>query len=119
MSVVMSNDESVAAQPSHFVPVPSAARLDELLAADAATIFLHDPFCPISADAAAEMAMVGGDVHLVDVSSQHGLSRQVERATGIRHESPQAIVIRGGQPAWHASHDRITVESVRRAQVNG
>lgn len=42
-------------------------------------------------------------------------AREIEERTGIRHESPQAIVMRGGEPVWHASHRGVTQEALTRA----
>jgi bacillithiol system protein YtxJ len=33
----------------------------------------------------------------------------------VRHESPQVIVLRGGEVAWAAAHFKITAEAVRKA----
>jgi len=34
---------------------------------------------------------------------------------GIRHETPRAILLRGGRPIWNASHFPITAEALDRA----
>jgi bacillithiol system protein YtxJ len=31
---------------------------------------------------------------------------------GIRHETPQAILLRDGRPVWSASHFRITADAL-------
>lgn len=54
------------------------------------------------------MAEVETDVAAVDVSGHRDLSDEIERRTGIRHESPQAFVIQNGVPIWSASHGGIT-----------
>ncbi|MFN0094146.1 MAG: monothiol bacilliredoxin BrxC family protein [Dehalococcoidia bacterium] len=101
-------------QRTRFHEITDLASLQQLMVADV-TVFLHDPWCPISASAFEEMEAVGGDVHLIDVSQQHELKREFERATRVRHESPQVIVLRGGAPVWHASHGRIRTAKVREA----
>lgn len=82
------------------------------------TIFLHDPWCPISARAFGEMEKLGGEVPSVDVSRQRRLSSEIERRTGIRHESPQIIVLRDAVAVWDASHGRVTAGAVRAALGN-
>jgi bacillithiol system protein YtxJ len=93
-----------------FTPVESAAALEAVFA-EAATgttlLFLHDPFCPISAFALEEVEHVPASIHLVDVSRHSHLGKEIERRTGVRHESPQAIVIVAGEVRWHASHGRV------------
>ena len=76
-------------------------------------LFLHDPWCPISAMATRQIAQVDAYVATVDVSRQHDLSREIERRTGIRHESPQLILIRDGRPIWDASHSSIDEKFIK------
>lgn len=78
-------------------------------------LFNHDPYCPISARAYAQMEQLDDDVVLIDVSKERALTRQIEADTGVRHESPQVIVLRDGKPTWSASHFQITTDAVRNA----
>jgi bacillithiol system protein YtxJ len=101
-----------------FLPVTDAMAFDALVehSRTAGTVvFLHDPYCPISAGAYEEMEAVAGEVHLIDVSQPNGLSKVVQAKTGVRHESPQVIILRGGSAAWHASHGRIRTDTVTEA----
>jgi len=101
-----------------FLPIDSEVALDNAFAlgsTETVLLFLHDPFCPISSSAYEQMERVEATVHVIDVSSHSGLGRGIQARTGIRHESPQAIVLRHGEPAWHASHGRIRTESVTQA----
>jgi bacillithiol system protein YtxJ len=102
-----------------FAPLPDADALDGLLARshDAPVLlFLHDPYCPISRRAWGELQRLAEgpltDAYLVNVARQHDLSDAIEARTGVRHESPQALVLRGGKAAWDASHFAITAEEV-------
>jgi bacillithiol system protein YtxJ len=81
----------------------------------AAVLFLDDPFCPISARARREMQRAAVPARVIDVARRSNLSRVVEERTGIRHESPQVIVLTGGRPIWSASHFAITADAVARA----
>lgn len=78
-------------------------------------LFLHDEFCPISSAAYDEILGYEGEVALVDVTQQHDVKRAIETRSGVKHESPQAIVLRNGAATWNASHGRITTERVREA----
>ncbi len=49
---------------------------------------------------------------MVDVIHQRALSQDISQRFGIRHESPQVILVRGGRAVWHASHSGVTVEAV-------
>ena len=43
------------------------------------------------------------------------VSDEIEDRMGIRHESPQAILIVNEKPVWHASHWKITEDSITTA----
>src|SRR5262245_24545697 len=92
--------------------------IEELLAQShqhPVVLFEHDPYCGVSTDVEEELETLDVEVVVLDVSRQHDLKRQVAERTGVRHESPQVIVLRGGEAAWTASHFQITAEAVRRA----
>ena len=109
-------------QAARFVPVTDAAALDELFArSDDAPVLLfkHSTTCPISAHAYREMSRLdagaAGEVALVVVQTARPLSNEIAERTGVRHESPQAIVLRAGKPVWTASHYDITAAAVEQA----
>lgn len=102
---------------TQFLPIRDVEALDALLMEPGvALLFLHDPGCPISRVAYREMEQLGGDVPLVDVRFAQDVSRTIATRTGIRHESPQVIVLRDGAPVWSASHYGITTNDVRAAR---
>jgi bacillithiol system protein YtxJ len=101
-----------------FTQITDEGAVDELLARsqDAPVIvFKHSSTCPISAAAYREMSQVEEDIALVVVQRARGLSQKIAAQTGIRHESPQAIILRRGQVVWSASHWSITSEAVTAA----
>ena len=101
---------------TRFVPVPDLAALDDWLPrAGVVVLFLHAPRCGISVRAHAEVARLGGEVALVDVARAHEVKWAVEARTGVRHASPQVLVLRGGWAIWSASHFAITAAAVERA----
>lgn len=52
---------------------------------------------------------------LVTVQSHRQVSNDAARRLGIRHETPQALLIRDGKVLWHASHFRVTASSIASA----
>jgi len=100
-----------------FKAILNDADLDEALKADVAVLFKHSTRCPISARAKEEVEEFmrqrsGVPVYLVDVLAQRPLSQRVTADLGIRHESPQVIVLQRGKPIWHASHRDVTAAAI-------
>ncbi len=107
-----------AGQTGPFVALENTQALEDLfrLSHDHPVIlFKHSLTCPISSAAYAEMSRLTNEVALVVVQRVRDVSREVETRTGIRHESPQAIILRGGHAVWNASHWRITSDAVEQA----
>jgi bacillithiol system protein YtxJ len=105
-------------QESNFVAVEDQSALEELIARSHAApvvLFKHSLTCPISARAYRQMQAYDGEVALVVVQRARAVSREVEARTGVRHESPQAIILRDGKAAWSASHFDVTAEAVAEA----
>ena len=105
-------------QESNFVVVEDRTALEELIARSQnapVVLFKHSLTCPISARAYRQMQAYEGEVALVIVQRAREVSREVEARTGVRHESPQVIILRGGKVAWSASHFDITAEAVAQA----
>ncbi|CAN5143634.1 MAG: bacillithiol system redox-active protein YtxJ [Pyrinomonadaceae bacterium] len=79
-------------------------------------LFKHSLTCPISAFAYGEMSRLAPDVAeataLVIIQRARAVSNEIAARTGVRHESPQAIILRNGTAVWTASHYDITAEAV-------
>jgi len=95
------------------------AKVFELSDTEPVLIFKHSISCPISAMARRRLLHLHEDgdpsVYEVVVQSSRPLSRQLEQDLGIRHESPQVIVLHKQQPIFDTSHGMITVENIRAA----
>jgi bacillithiol system protein YtxJ len=73
--------------------------------------FKHSTTCPISTRAFAELqkyleseASQQAQHALIIVQTARPVSNQLAERTGIKHESPQAILVRNGQAVWNESH---------------
>ena len=75
-------------------------------------LFKHSNSCGISAGVFRDVSLVDADINVVIVQTDRHISNEIERHTGIRHQSPQAIVLKDGQAVYHASHYDITVEDI-------
>jgi bacillithiol system protein YtxJ len=98
-----------------LIEIKTEEELEKALGAEKAIIFKHSPICGISARAQGEVERFVREnedvpVYLVDVREQRPLSMQTAEHFGIRHESPQIIVVKNGRPAWDGSHSSITAD---------
>jgi len=85
-----------------------------------ALIYKHSPICSLSARSLPEIKKVEKSrpdvpVYLVDVVGRRPLSQRIARELGVRHESPQVIVLVNGTPRWDASHMGVTATEVLEA----
>jgi bacillithiol system protein YtxJ len=108
----------------HFTDIPNVPALSDLFEVshhEPVVLYLHDPYCGLSALAHGQVSQLDGEVALIDVHSHHDLSMAVERMTGVRHESPQVLILKNGQPVWSASHRKVTAAAIEQALagVNG
>lgn len=75
-------------------------------------VFKHSNSCPISAAAYREMEKLDGDIVIVEVQTARDISRELAQITGVRHESPQVIILRNGRAVWNASHYDVSAQAV-------
>jgi bacillithiol system protein YtxJ len=81
-------------------------------------LFKHSRTCGISCEALDELRTHLGRsdartaYKLITVQSHRRVSEEAATRFGIRHETPQAILLRDGKPVWSASHFRITATNL-------
>ena len=100
---------------ANFIKLDSTERLEELFEQShekPVVLFKHSTTCPISTGVYEEVSRVDGDINLIVMQSAREVSNAVAGKTGIRHESPQAIVLKDGAPVYHASHFDVTAEAI-------
>jgi bacillithiol system protein YtxJ len=84
-------------------------------------IFKHSLSCPISARAFRqfESYLENGNPQvshkLIIVQRARDTSDKAAERLGLRHETPQAILVRDGREVWNASHHDITASSLAAA----
>lgn len=103
-----------------FTPLADESSLDEALRLSEDTpvvLFKHSATCPTSTWARREMLQLKdvGDPKIFELVVQQSrtLSNHIAACFGIRHESPQAIVLYKASPVYHASHGHITADAIR------
>ena len=116
------------------VRLTELSALDEAIASSAdrpVFVYKHSTVCPVSARAAdhyydfADGFVVGdtdGDAPAppplftqVMVIENRDLSNEIESRLGVRHESPQLLLLRDRKVTWHASHFSITGKDIKNA----
>ena len=108
----------------HLKSLQAIDELDDLLAVSnrhPVLLFKHSHTCGISAEALDELIahlderISNVRYAVVTVQTHRDVSNEVTRKLGVRHETPQALLIRDGRVVWTASHFRVTAEAVERA----
>jgi len=100
-----------------FLKVDDHATLENLLTDSTkkpVIVFKHSNTCSISARAYSEMEKLD-NVNILEVQSARDVSRELATLTGIRHETPQVIILRDGKAVWNASHFDVTAAGVTKA----
>lgn len=84
-------------------------------------IFKHSTTCPVSAEAAREVALLVTDlpVYQVNVREQRELSAWVAATYAVTHQSPQLILVRDGKAACCWSHGEVRRAAVEREIASG
>lgn len=83
-------------------------------------LFKHSRNCGISCEALDELqahltaARRDAAYRLITVQSHRRVSDEASARLGIRHETPQAILLKDGQVVWNASHFSITAAALHR-----
>jgi bacillithiol system protein YtxJ len=105
-------------------PLTTVVELEAALAASGqqpVLLFKHSTRCPISFAAQAQFhafaqAHQGAAAACeLDLLRHRDLSQAIAERLGVRHESPQAIVVHHGRAVWHASHYDITAAALAAA----
>lgn len=78
-------------------------------------IFKHSTRCPISSHAYEEVSAYLQDnpvekvnYSIIYVIEDRHISMEAAECLGVKHESPQVILVKNGSPVWHTSHSQIT-----------
>ena len=97
---------------------------DRLLAASSERpllLFKYSATCGTSAQALDELFAhlnehpADATYAIVTVQTHRAVSNAIAGTLGIRHETPQMLLIRDRRVVWSASHYRVTAEAVERA----
>jgi bacillithiol system protein YtxJ len=99
-------------------------QLDRLIVeseAQPVLLFKHSYTCGVSAEALDELITHlhedNPDVRyaMVTVQTHREISNAVSAKLGVRHETPQALLVRDGRVVWSASHFRVNAAELDKA----
>ena len=103
---------------ANFLRVDSIEHLEALFEEShrrPVVFFKHSSTCGISAGVKNIVSDMEADLNMVVVQTDRYLSNEIAARTNVRHQSPQAIVIKAGKAIYHASHYDITPEDIQRS----
>ena len=86
-------------------------------------LFKHSRSCGISAEALDELIdHLNADAPtaryaMVTVQTHREVSNAVAARLGVRHQTPQAILVRDGRAVWSASHFHVNAAEIRQAMA--
>jgi|ERR1044071_2510133 bacillithiol system protein YtxJ len=101
----------------NFFRIDDRATLENLLTDSSrkpVIVFKHSNACSISARAYREMEKLD-EVNILEVQTAREISRELANLTGVRHETPQVIILRDGKAVWNASHFDVKADDVLKA----
>jgi monothiol bacilliredoxin len=88
-------------------------------------LFKHSYTCGVSLEALDELVAhlndrvddrapetVAPQYAMVTVQTHRAVSNAIAQRLGVRHETPQALLIKDGRVVWSASHFRVTAAAV-------
>lgn len=101
-----------------FIEIKDTESLDNFLAQSneaPAIIFKHSNSCGISGQAYTQLTRLGRPLGIVTVQEARAVSDEIEKRTGVGHETPQLLIFSKGEVRWTASHGQIRAEAVAAA----
>jgi bacillithiol system protein YtxJ len=111
-----------------LTPLRGLAELEQVITdshAQPVVLFKHSYTCGISAEALDELRAhldgqaaarpVGVRYAMVTVQTHRDVSNAITAKLGVRHETPQAILVHGGRAVWSASHFRVNAAELTKA----
>jgi bacillithiol system protein YtxJ len=110
-----------------LTPLKHVSQLDRLIDESQTRpllLFKHSYTCGTSMEALDELVAhlnqtaTEAQYAMVTVQTHREISNAVSTRLGVRHETPQALLIRDGRVVWSASHFRVTASAVEDAIRN-
>lgn len=98
----------------------SETQWDEIIAAShqkPQLVFKHSTRCSVSSMVKSRLERSGDvegiDFYYLDLIAHRPVSNKIESDLNIRHESPQALLIKNGKCIFHESHMAIVMDDIK------
>lgn len=123
--LILKRDVARCMKQIHWKSFGQASELDEIHEAsfkNPQLIFKHSTRCSISSmamhrlDNQANSKKSETTIHILDLIRYRSISDEISQRYGIRHESPQLLVIYEGKCIHHDSHLDISLERIPRVE---
>ena len=106
----------------HYQKIDSEDGLEQASAhsmEEPVVLFKHSAYCGTSRRARREIETLteasDPPVYEVVVQEARAVSNKIAETLGIKHQSPQVIILHQGRPIFETSHGRVTATAVRQA----
>lgn len=109
---------------SRLIPLANVTDLEAAIAESRerpVLLFKHSRYCGVSCEALDELhvhieSAAGHTAYkIITVQTHRPVSDAAAQRLGIRHETPQVLLLRDGKVVWNASHFRITATELDKA----
>ena len=111
-------EDPTPAKAGEIPQLGSRDNLDEVLEQDSVMIFKHSTACPVSWAAHLQVMKFRDEfpdfpLRMVPVIQERAMSNKIAERTGVRHESPQVLLVKRGEVAGTISHGSITIAQLK------
>jgi bacillithiol system protein YtxJ len=86
---------------------------------DYAIIYKHSPMCMTSLMAYRQLKSevsaakdLNRPIYIVDVIKNRSESQYIASTFGVRHESPQILIVKNGENVFNTSHENVSLRAV-------
>src|SRR5512142_1202035 len=109
---------------SRLTAVEHVDDLEQLITASGSRpllLFKHSYSCGVSAEALDQLfdhlndGAITAHYAMVTVQTHRDVSNAIAARLGVRHETPQVILVRDGRAIWTASHFRVSASEIEKA----
>ncbi|MEO6221123.1 MAG: bacillithiol system redox-active protein YtxJ, partial [Ginsengibacter sp.] len=103
----------------NWIPLQTEEQIDEIISNSGKTpqvIFKHSIRCSISSMAKNRLDKntqpEGIDFYFLDIINNRAISNKIAKEFDVHHQSPQLLLINGGQCVYNESHSGIQMEDI-------